>query len=255
MQISRVPTKLWNSTTPWNKTKFKNIFQILNSTLDEFYINITHISLRWMYRSAKIDWTKKPIWVYSSSPDKWGRNNKILKRIKQKNLKYNYHCSDPLEGGGTIHSNMFFVPWIFADRYIHRRELRLVSSESASSVGNGIKKIFLISVFYRELSRFKLLRKLVNSHCFYSHFPEFLTKISPILLKFIKIFKNSVVDFFLKTNKHCWLFWLNFCGKKFWINFSKFSLFRQKQREKSYFSPLWLEKPAVHSQTTTTEPL
>ena len=44
-------------------TKFKKIFT-------------THISLRWIYRSAKIDWTKKPIWVCSSFPHKWGRNNK-----------------------------------------------------------------------------------------------------------------------------------------------------------------------------------
>ena len=36
----------------------------------------------------------------------------------------------------------FFVPWIFASRYIHRRELRLVSLESSSSVEYGIKKIF-----------------------------------------------------------------------------------------------------------------
>ena len=31
----------------------------------------------------------------------------------------------------------------------------------------------------------------MNSRCFYSHFPEF----SSILLKFVIIFKNSVVDF------------------------------------------------------------
>ena len=41
----------------------------------------------------------------------------------------------PLEGGGTTYSNVFFfVQTIFADRYIHRRELRLVSLESSSSV-------------------------------------------------------------------------------------------------------------------------
>ena len=52
-------------------------------------------------------------------------------------------CSDPLEGGGTIYSNgFFFVPWIFAARYIHRRELRLVSLESSSSVEYGIKFFF-----------------------------------------------------------------------------------------------------------------
>ena len=53
-----------------------------------------------------------------------------------------------------------FVQTILADRYIHRRELRLVSLESSSSVEYGIHKIFLIFVFYRELSRFKLLRKV-----------------------------------------------------------------------------------------------
>ena len=55
---------------------------------------------------------------------------------------------------------VFFVQSIFADRYIHRRELRLVSLESSSSVEYGIKKIFSIFNFYRELSRFKLLRKV-----------------------------------------------------------------------------------------------
>ena len=132
----------------------------------------------------------------------------------------------------------FFADRIFADRYIHRRELRLVSSESSSSVEYGIKKIFLIFAFYRELSRFKLLRKLVNSHCFYSYFPEFLPKFSPILLKFVKIFKNSVVDFIFKDKQALLIVLIKFCGQKFWINISKFSLFHQKQREISHFSPL-----------------
>ena len=63
----------------------------------------------------------------------------------------------------------FFVPWIFAARYIHRRELRLVSLESSSSVEYGIKKIFLIFVFYRELSRLKLLRKDEWIHVVFIH--------------------------------------------------------------------------------------
>ena len=50
------------------KNKIQKIFLILNSTLEELFNDTTHISLRWIYRSAKIDWTKKPIWVYSSSP-------------------------------------------------------------------------------------------------------------------------------------------------------------------------------------------
>ena len=68
----------------------------------------------------------------------------------------------PLEGEGEkLYTQMgFFVLTILADRYIHRRELRLVSLESLTSVEYRIKKIFLIFVFfYRELSRFKLLRK------------------------------------------------------------------------------------------------
>ena len=41
----------------------------------------TQNSLRWIYRSAKIDWTKKPIWVYSSSLPtiKWVSEQKFLK--------------------------------------------------------------------------------------------------------------------------------------------------------------------------------
>ena len=53
------------------KTKFKSIFLFLNSTLEQLFNDTTHISLRWIYRLVKIDWTKKTIWVYSSSPYKW----------------------------------------------------------------------------------------------------------------------------------------------------------------------------------------
>ena len=66
-------------------------------------------------------------------------------------------------------TGFFFVQSIFADRYIHRRELRLVSLESSFSVEYGIKKIFLIFVFYRELSRFKLLRKVEGIHVIFIH--------------------------------------------------------------------------------------
>ena len=43
----------------------------------------------------------------------------------------------------------------------------------------------------------------VNSRCFYSYFPKFLPKFWSILLKFVKIFKNTVVDFISNENKHC----------------------------------------------------
>ena len=41
------------------KTKFKKTFLILNSTLEQLFNDTTHISLRWIYRLATIDWTKK----------------------------------------------------------------------------------------------------------------------------------------------------------------------------------------------------
>ena len=107
-----------------------------------------------------------PIISRSKFPTFWRRNNERLRLISLTSkvcIPFSTTCcSDPLEGGGTIYSNgffFFFVQWIFADRYIHRRELRVVSLESSSSVEYGIKKIFLIFVFYRELSRFKVLWK------------------------------------------------------------------------------------------------
>ena len=58
-------------------------------------------------------------------------------------LRFPFFVPTPLEGGGTIYSNgFFFVQSIFADRYIHRRELRLVSLESSSSVEYEIKRFF-----------------------------------------------------------------------------------------------------------------
>ena len=66
----------------------------------------------------------------------------------------------PLEGGEELYTQMgFFAQTILVDRYIHRKELRLVSLESSSNVEFGIKKIYLIFIFYRELSRFKIFRK------------------------------------------------------------------------------------------------
>ena len=79
----------------------------------------------------------------------------------------------------------FFGQSILADRYIHRRELRLVSLESLSSVEYKIKNIFQFSFFtgsYRGLNFEKIESIPVR---FYSQFPEFLTKTSPILLKFV----------------------------------------------------------------------
>ena len=50
----------------------------------------------------------------------------------------------------------------------------------------------------------------MNSVDFIHLFLEFLTKISPILIKFNKIFQKNVVDFTLKDRIYCQLFSLNF---------------------------------------------
>ena len=62
-------------------------------------------------------------------------------------LRYLSYCSDPipLVGGRTIYSNGLFL----GDRYIHHREMRVVSLKSSSSVEFEINKIFLNFVFSR----------------------------------------------------------------------------------------------------------
>ena len=109
------------------------------------------------------------------------------------------NCSDPSWGGGRnyILKRVFFVQSILADRYINRRELRLVSLESLSSVEYGIKKIFLFSF----LTRYRVLNfreNRVKSVDFIHFFRNFLTKILPILIKFNKIFKKMFLTFCLR---------------------------------------------------------
>ena len=57
-----------SSITPRKKTKIKKIFLILISALDQLLKDTTHISLRWIYRSGKIDWTKKIPFEYIVPP-------------------------------------------------------------------------------------------------------------------------------------------------------------------------------------------
>ena len=51
--------KVLNFDNSPKNTKFKKIFVIPNSTLEELFNDATHISLPWIYRSGKIVWTKK----------------------------------------------------------------------------------------------------------------------------------------------------------------------------------------------------
>ena len=69
------------------------------------------------------------------------------------------YCSDPTcVGRNYILKWVFFVQTILADRYIHRREMLVVSLKNSSSVELEIKKVFLNFVFFfEELSSFKVL--------------------------------------------------------------------------------------------------
>ena len=78
----------------------------------------------------------------------------------------------------------------------------------------------------------------MNSVDFIHLFSEFLTKISPILLKLKKNFHKNVVDFTFKENIDCRLFSLIFLSQILAKNFTKFRLFHQKQHEISFFSSL-----------------
>ena len=89
----------------------------------------------------------------------------------------------PLVGGEELYTQMgFFVQSILADRYIHRRELRLVSLESLSSVEYGIKKIFQIFVFFSR--SYRGLNFCVNT--------RYLFTFSVIFLQ-IKMFSIKIV--------------------------------------------------------------
>ena len=101
-----------------------------------------------------------------------------------------------------------------------------------------LKRIFdfrFLTGSYRGLN---FQENRVNSVDFIHLFSEFLTKISPTLIKFNKIFQESVVNFTLKDKIYCWLFSLNFLSQIPAKNFTKFSVFHQKQHEISFFSPL-----------------
>ena len=165
--------------------------------------------------------------------------------------KQNSHfCSDLSWGGRNyILKWFFFVQTIFAHRYIHRRELRLVSLESSSSVEYAIKKILLYSFFTGSYLGLNFWETWSEFRCFYSHFPEFLPKISSILLKYAKILNNSDVNFIFKDKKYCRLDLFKFFVKNFWLIVSKISLFHQKQHGISFFSPLWINLPEIHPET------
>ena len=95
-------------------------------------------------------------------------------------------------GGGKLYTQMFFVQSIFADRYIHCRELRLVSLEISCSVEYGIKK-FIVAEFY--------------SFWIADGIPLFIFKISlflllVLLLRFVNKFDTKLFVKIIAKNSH-----------------------------------------------------
>ena len=80
------------------------------------------------------------------------RNASVLS-LHSGSMFQSIYCSAQIVGGGNIYSNgFFFVQTIFADRYIHCREIILVSLKSSSSVELEIQ-IFLNFVFFSRSYR------------------------------------------------------------------------------------------------------
>ena len=78
----------------------------------------------------------------------------------------------------------------------------MVSLESPSNVEYGIKKIFSIVAFSRQLSRSKscvnIRRNSAVFFTFLTKFSSILTKFASILLKYLKIVNCCGIDFISK---------------------------------------------------------
>ena len=57
----------------------KILFFYSISMLDQFFYDTTHISVPWIYWSAKIVWAQKNRFEYIVPPHKWGQNNDMAR--------------------------------------------------------------------------------------------------------------------------------------------------------------------------------
>ena len=90
-----LPIKRWN----------QKIFWIQYSTLDGLCNDTTHNSLPWLYRSAKIDWTKNPFEYIVPPPAIVCRNN----NVKYFKMAQRFHIFS-----GTIGWHCYVIPFIVA---------------------------------------------------------------------------------------------------------------------------------------------
>ena len=85
---------------------------------------------------------------------------------------------------------------------------------------------------YMTLYDYRDFCMMSNPGDFIHLFLEFLTKSSPILIKFNKFLQENVVDFTFKDRTYCRLFSLNFFRHKFRLNISQNSDFLIKNSSK-----------------------
>ena len=95
-----------------------------------------------------------------------------------------------------------------------------------------LKRFFKFSFSTGSYRGLNYEKSRVNSRCFYSLFPEFSPKFSSILLKFNKIFKNSVVDYIFKDKQALLIVLIQFFGKKFLDKYYKIQPFSSKKGTK-----------------------
>ena len=143
------------------------------------------------------------------------------------NIKHNFHVipfivPTPLDGGRNyILKSVFCVQTILADRYIHRRELRLVSLESLSSEEIGIN-FFLFSFFTGSYRGLNFGEKRVNSVDFIHIFQNVWLETRQFCLNLLKFFMKMSLISFLKTKNIVGYFFLIFF-QKLWLNISQSS--------------------------------
>ena len=114
-----------------------------------------------------------------------------------------------------LYSNEFSVQSIYADRYIHRWGLWVVSLECPFRMYYIVKKLFLSFIFSTELSRPNALWTFDWFPFFLFSFSAHLRNLSPLL--FLKIILNIIKIGFLvlplRMQECFWTFWYQFSAK------------------------------------------
>ena len=137
---------------------------------------------------------KSSLWIIVPTPTLVGRRNYILNWV-------------------------FFVQSILADRYIHRRELWVVSLKSPASVEYGIKKIFQFSFFTGSYWGLKFCEHLTVLFTFSVVFAKIWHNFANIVQNKLK-FLTAEYLLPLEIEECCWIAGLKvFLAKNYKKNF------------------------------------